>query len=164
MSFGVHSEVGRLRQVMVHRPGLEHTRLTPSNAEELLFDDVLWVKQAKSEHDMFCEVMRERGVQVFEAEQLLAEALGESGVKEWVSNHILSERQVGITAAQRAREWVDAAAPAEAAEFLIGGITKADVKRDVGWCGSRPIRRACCCHRCRTSCSSAIRRAGFSTA
>ena len=43
MPFGVHSEVGRLRKVMVHRPGLEHTRLTPSNAEDLLFDDVLWV-------------------------------------------------------------------------------------------------------------------------
>ena len=39
MTFGVHSEVGRLRQVMVHRPGLEHSRPTPSNAEELLFDD-----------------------------------------------------------------------------------------------------------------------------
>ena len=58
MSFGVNSEVGRLRQVMVHRPGLEHTRLTPSNAGELLFDDVLWVARAKAEHDMFCEAMR----------------------------------------------------------------------------------------------------------
>ena len=47
MPFGVHSEVGRLRKVMVHRPGLEHTRLTPSNAEELLFDDVIWVSRAK---------------------------------------------------------------------------------------------------------------------
>ena len=54
MSFGVHSEVGRLRKVLVHRPGLEHNRLTPSNAEELLFDDVLWVDRAKSEHDGRC--------------------------------------------------------------------------------------------------------------
>ena len=68
MALGVHSEVGRLRKVMVHRPGLEHTRLTPSNAEELLFDDVLWVSRAKTEHDTFCEVMRERGVEVFHAE------------------------------------------------------------------------------------------------
>ena len=68
MSFGVHSEVGKLRKVMVHRPGLEHSRLTPSNAEELLFDDVLWVTRAKMEHDAFCEVMRERGVEVFHAE------------------------------------------------------------------------------------------------
>src|SRR5262249_32672140 len=82
MPFGVHSEVGRLRRVMVHRPGLEHTRLTPSNAEELLFDDVIWVARAKAEHDMFCEVMRDRGIEVFEAEQLLAEALDQPGARD----------------------------------------------------------------------------------
>jgi arginine deiminase len=132
MSFGVHSEVGKLRQVMVHRPGLEHTRLTPSNAEELLFDDVLWVDRAKSEHDAFCTVMRDRGVEVFEAERLFAEALVEPGTKGWICDHILNEREVGITASQRAREWVDEADAALVAEFLIGGITKADVARDLG--------------------------------
>ena len=100
MTLGVHSEVGRLRRVMVHRPGLEHTRLTPSNAEELLFDDVLWVARAKAEHDMFAEVMRDRGVEVFLAEQLLAEALAEPEARDWVSDHILNEREVGITAAR----------------------------------------------------------------
>ena len=109
MALGVHSEVGRLRRVMVHRPGLEHTRLTPSNAEELLFDDVLWVARAKQEHDSFSEVMRERGVEVYEVERLLAEALSEPGVREWACDHILSEREVGIGAADRAREWVGTA-------------------------------------------------------
>ena len=132
MPFGVQSEVGRLRKVMVHRPGLEHARLTPSNAEELLFDDVLWVSRAKIEHDAFCEVMRERGVEVFHAEKLLAEALDQPGVREWVSDKILSEREVGITAADRAREWAAAADASLVAEFLIGGITKTDVERDVG--------------------------------
>ncbi|HZX53690.1 MAG TPA: arginine deiminase [Ilumatobacteraceae bacterium] len=132
MPFGVHSEVGTLRKVMVHRPGLEHSRLTPSNAADLLFDDVLWVTRAKAEHDMFCEVMRERGVEVFEAERLLAEALVKPDVKSWVCEHILSEKQVGITAAQRAREWVETAEPAQVAEFLIGGVTKSDVRQDVG--------------------------------
>ena len=132
MSLGVHSEVGRLRKVLVHRPGLEHTRLTPSNAEELLFDDVLWVDRAKSEHDAFCAVMRERGVEVYEAERLLAEALAEPDAKEWVSRHILSEREVGVGASTRAREWVDEAEPTLVADFLIGGITKADVVRDLG--------------------------------
>ena len=130
--FGVHSEVGRLRKVMVHRPGLEHARLTPSNAEDLLFDDVLWVARAKAEHDMFCEAMRERGVEVFEAGELLAEALAQPEAREWVGDHILSEQEVGITAAQRAREWAGTADPALVAEFLIGGITKADVQRDAG--------------------------------
>jgi len=132
MPLGAYSEVGRLRRVMVHRPGLEHTRLTPSNAEELLFDDVIWVARAKAEHDMFVEVMRDRGVEVFEIEQLLAEALANPQAREWVCGHILSERQVGITASARAREWVGSAGPAVVAEFLIGGITKADVTQDVG--------------------------------
>jgi arginine deiminase len=132
MPFGVHSEVGRLRQVMVHRPGLEHTRLTPANAEELLFDDVLWVSKAKSEHDAFCEVMRDRGVEVFEAEKLLAGALRTPEAREWACQHILNERQVGVTAAPRAREWVETAEPDVVAEFLIGGITKGDTTRRLG--------------------------------
>jgi arginine deiminase len=132
MALGVHSEVGRLRRVMVHRPGLEHTRLTPSNAEELLFDDVIWVARAKQEHDTFCEVMRERGIEVFEAESLLTEALDQPGVRDWVSEHILNEREVGIKAADRAREWVESSDAELVAEFLIGGITRADVDRDVG--------------------------------
>lgn len=84
MAFHVDSEVGKLRKVLVHRPGLEHRRLTPSNAGELLFDDVIWVKRAKEEHDAFCEAMRKRGVEVFHAEELLAEVLGIAEAREWV--------------------------------------------------------------------------------
>ncbi|HEY6274994.1 MAG TPA: arginine deiminase [Streptosporangiaceae bacterium] len=140
MALGVHSEVGRLGQVMVHRPGLEHTRLTPSNAGEQRFDDVLWVSRAKQEHDALCEVMRERGVEVFLAEQLLAEALAEPGARAWVSGHILNEREVGFTAGGRAREWAQTAGAAVVAEFLIGGITKADIARDLGlvWESANP--------------------------
>ena len=136
MALGVHSEVGRLRRVLVHRPGLEHNRLTPSNAEDLLFDDVLWVSRAKQEHDVFCDRMRERGVEVFEIERLLAEALAEPGVRDWACEHILSEREVGIGAADRGREWVSTAEASQVAEFLIGGITRADIAQDVGlvWC------------------------------
>jgi len=132
MPLGVHSEVGRLRRVITHRPGLEHTRLTPSNAEELLFDDVIWVARAKAEHDMFVEAMRDRGVEVFLAEQLLAEALAQPGARDWVAEHILNELEVGITAAQQGREWATTADAALVAEFLVGGITKADVAQDVG--------------------------------
>lgn len=132
MALGVHSEVGKLKRVLVHRPGLEHTRLTPSNAEELLFDDVLWVAQAKREHDAFCEAMRERDVEVFHAEMLMAEALTDPDARAWVADHILNERQVGVNAVGRAREWLDEASPALVTEFLIGGITRDDVTRDLG--------------------------------
>ncbi|HEX5402650.1 MAG TPA: arginine deiminase [Pseudonocardiaceae bacterium] len=132
MVLGVHSEVGTLRKVMVHRPGLEHMRLTPSNAEELLFDDVLWVGRAKAEHDAFCDVMREHDVAVYEAENLLAETLVKTEARDWVSEFVLNEREIGTTAAVRAQEWIEEADPVEVADFLIGGITKADVARDVG--------------------------------
>jgi arginine deiminase len=132
MPFEVQSEVGKLRKVIVHRPGLEHTRLTPSNAEELLFDDVLWVSRAQQEHEAFCQVMREHDVEVFEAEDLLANALAGPDAREWVCRHILNEREIGISAATRAREWVAAADHAQVAEFLIGGISRADVQQDLG--------------------------------
>ncbi|HXZ64213.1 MAG TPA: arginine deiminase [Streptosporangiaceae bacterium] len=74
-SYAVHSEVGRLRQVIVHRPELSLKRLTPDNKDELLYDDVLWVGQAQREHDAFVALLRERGIEVFYHQELLAEAL-----------------------------------------------------------------------------------------
>jgi arginine deiminase len=140
MTFGVHSEVGRLRKVIVHRPGLEHSRLTPETAQELLFDDVLWVSRAKAEHDMFCEAMRDRGVEVFLAEELLTTTLADPKAREWISDHVLNELEVGISAAPRAKEWATTSHAAEVADFLIGGITKADVERNIGltWESSDP--------------------------
>ena len=75
MTFHVDSEVGQLRQAIVHRPGLELSRLTPENIGELLFDDVMWAKKAKEEHDAFAEALRDKGVQVHYYGQLLAETL-----------------------------------------------------------------------------------------
>jgi arginine deiminase len=140
MTLGVHSEVGKLRRVMVHRPGLEHSRLTPSNAEDLLFDDALWVTQAKREHDAFCDLMRERGVEVFEAESLLAEALVKPDAQDWIAEHILDERSVGIGSAERAQAWMLETPSEVVAEYLIGGITREDVGKDEGlvWQASDP--------------------------
>lgn len=136
MTFSVESEVGKLRKVLVHRPGLEHTRLTPSNADDLLFDDVLWVKQAKNEHDAFCEVMRDRGVEVFEVESLLADVLTLPEGRTWITDRALNERMVGVLGATRAREWMGQAPAAEIADFLIGGITPADVEGGRGLFGA----------------------------
>jgi arginine deiminase len=71
-AFGAHSEVGKLRKVMVHRPELSLQRLTPTNHDDLLFDDVLWVERAQYEHDRFVEKMRARGVEVFLFRDLLS--------------------------------------------------------------------------------------------
>ena len=82
--YGVHSEVGKLRKVIVHRPGLALSRLTPSNREELLFDDVIWVKQARVEHHAFVDVMRERGIEVFFVRKLLEETVRDIEARKWL--------------------------------------------------------------------------------
>jgi arginine deiminase len=125
--FRVDSEVGKLRKVLVHRPGLEHTRLTPTNAGDLLFDDVIWVKRAKEEHDAFCSAMRDRGVEVYEAEVLLSEVLAIPEGRDWVLDRVLDERHVGVYLARGRREWAAAATATEVADYLIGGVTKADL-------------------------------------
>ena len=96
LSLSVDSEVGTLRKVIVHRPGLEHTRLTPSNAAELLFDDVIWVKRAKEEHDAFVSVIRDRGVEVLYAEELLTGVLAVPEARDWALHRVLDERHVGV--------------------------------------------------------------------
>jgi arginine deiminase len=130
--FRVDSEVGKLRKVLVHRPGLEHTRLTPTNAEELLFDDVIWVKRAKEEHDAFCSVMRDRGVEVYEAEVLLSEVLALPEGRDWVLDRVLDERHVGVYLARARREWAGTVPATEIANYLIGGVTKADLAEGEG--------------------------------
>ena len=75
VTYGVHSEVGKLRKVLVCAPGLAHRRLTPTNCDELLFDDVLWVQNAQRDHFDFMDKMRERGVEVVELHNVLADTL-----------------------------------------------------------------------------------------
>ena len=79
MTFSVQSEAGQLRQAIIHRPGLELSRLTPQNIGDLLFDDVLWTNKAKEEHDVFAEILRDHGVQVHYFGQLLAEVMDARG-------------------------------------------------------------------------------------
>ena len=105
--FGVYSEVGRLRKVMVHRPDLSLKRLTPSNRDELLFDDVLWVEQAQKDHDQFVKELETRGVQVFHVHDLLAEALKQPGAKEWAISHTVNPYTVGPMAVDAVNSALD---------------------------------------------------------
>ena len=83
-ALGTHSEVGKLRTVMVHRPDLAHERLSPTNCHELLFDDVIWVRRARQEFDAFTDLMRERGVEVVLLHQLLTETLEDPAARDWL--------------------------------------------------------------------------------
>lgn len=126
-TFGVHSEVGRLRKVMVHRPDLSLKRLTPSNRDELLFDDVLWVEQAQREHDQFVHEMRDRGVEVYLVHELLAEALEQPGAREWAIEHTVSPYTVGPSAVDAVTRSLENMSPRDLAEHLVGGVTRTEL-------------------------------------
>jgi arginine deiminase len=129
--FGVHSEVGRLRKVMVHRPGLELQRLTPSNHDDLLFDDVLWVERAQWEHDQFVARMRERGVEVFLLTDLLGEALAASDeARTRLIELVASEHTVGWSLVDEIRAMLAALTPEQLARHLVGGLTVAEAELD----------------------------------
>jgi arginine deiminase len=127
MTLGVHSEVGQLRKVLVCRPGLAQARLTPGNCHALLFDDVLWVAQARNDHYAFINVMQERGVQVFEMHDLLADILADEKARGWVLDRKLTEDAVGAVMATQLRAWLEDMPPAALAERLIGGVVRAEL-------------------------------------
>jgi arginine deiminase len=126
---GVHSEVGNLRTVMVCRPGLAHQRLTPGNRAELLFDDVVWVHEAQKDHYDFVLKMRERGVEVLELHDLLAEVLSDQQARAWVLDRRITPNEVGLGSARVLRPWLDEMPAMRLAEHLIGGIAVLDVPR-----------------------------------
>jgi arginine deiminase len=125
--FHVASEVGRLRQVILHRPGLELKRLTPDNAADLLFDDMLWVSEAQAEHDRFAQALRDRGVTVHYYSDLLAQTMENPQARQYVLDQVFDPLRHGPLAAGPLRGALESMDPGELASFLIGGITKREI-------------------------------------
>ena len=94
--FGVGSEIGKLRKVLVCQPGLAHARLTPGNAAELLYDNVIWVQQARTDHADFRMKMEDRGVEVLELHQLIGEAVENEEARRWILDRRITDDQVGV--------------------------------------------------------------------
>jgi arginine deiminase len=126
-SFGVESEAGRLRRVLLHRPDLELRRLTPSNCRELLFDDVLWVKRARQEHDAFADALAEQGVEVMYVQDLLTETLKDEIARAWMLDRVVSADDLGEGLAMDVWAFLEALDPVGLAEHLIGGVTVDEV-------------------------------------
>ena len=125
--FRVDSEVGRLRQVVLHRPDLELKRLTPDNVADLLFDDVLWVSRAQAEHDAFADVLRSRDVVVHYYADLLTQTLEIADARGYVLDRVFDPRWHGPLAASALRAAMDGLDSARLARFLAGGITKREI-------------------------------------
>jgi len=127
MNLHVDSEVGRLRQAILHRPDLELKRLTPTNKDEYLFDDVLWVKRAKQEHDGFAETLRDLDVRVHLLDQLLRETVAIPEARKHILDNSLDERLYGPMALDTLYNLFSSLDDEELTEFLIGGMTKREL-------------------------------------
>jgi arginine deiminase len=129
-TYGVHSEVGKLRKVLVCAPGLAHRRLTPTNADDLLFDDVMWVENAQRDHADFVNKLRGRGVEVVELHDLLAQTMDIPEAKAWLLDRKIEPNLVGLGLVDATRAYLDTLSSRDLAQFLIGGLAVADLPED----------------------------------
>lgn len=129
--YGVRSEVGKLRKVLVCSPGLAHERLTPTNCDALLFDDVLWVQNARRDHFDFVDKMRERDVEVVELHELLAETMAIPEAKAWLLDRKIVANEVGLGLVDDTRGFLDELKPQRLTELLIGGMSIRDLPREL---------------------------------
>ncbi|MBI3225503.1 MAG: arginine deiminase [Mycolicibacterium cosmeticum] len=130
-AYGVHSEVGKLRKVLVCSPGLAHERLTPTNCDDLLFDDVLWVQNARRDHFDFIDKMRDRDVEVIELHELLTETMEIPAARDWLLDRKIVANEVGLGLVDDTRGFLDSLQPRRLTEFLIGGMSTRDLPADV---------------------------------
>ena len=130
INHGVYSEVGKLRKVLVCAPGLAHRRLTPTNADDLLFDDVMWVENAQRDHADFVNKLRNRGVEVVELHDLLADTVAIPHARSWLLDRKIIANEVGLGLLEDTRAFLEELKPRELSEFLIGGLATSDLPDD----------------------------------
>lgn len=127
IAYGVHSEVGKLRRVLVHRPGAALTRLTPSNCKELLFDDVIWVKQARIEHMTFVDALRYRGAEIVFLREALAETMESTEARRWLLDRRINENTVGVGLADDLKAMLMETDAESLSLVLMGGMSRAEL-------------------------------------
>ena len=130
--YGVHSEVGQLRKVLVCSPGRAHQRLTPSNCDQLLFDDVMWVETAKRDHFDFVLKMRDRGIDVVEMHNLLSETMAITAARAWVIEQLIVPDQVGLGLIDEIKSYLTGLPDLELAETLVGGLSTDEFPEKIG--------------------------------
>jgi arginine deiminase len=125
---GATSEVGRLRTVILHRPGAELRRLTPRNNDQLLFDGVPWVDRAQEEHDAFAAALTERGVEVLHLDRLLAEVLTVPAARAELIAAAVDDPRLGTTLQRVASAHLGELAPEDLAGTLIAGLAHDELR------------------------------------
>ena len=129
---GVYSEAGRLRTVLVAAPGLAHTRLTPDTCKDLLFDEVLWVERARTDHEEFRTRMTERGIEVLELHEMLTAVVADPAARDWILDRRITIEDVGIGLVDPTREWLTSLTPDDLAAHLVGGVSYSELPEEFG--------------------------------
>ncbi|HEX3929757.1 MAG TPA: arginine deiminase [Nocardioides sp.] len=129
---GADSEVGRLRTVMLHRPGPELTRLTPRNNDRLLFDGIPWVARAQEEHDAFAAALRARDVEVLYLTELLTETLADEAARDRAIETALESLHLGETMRRWLGPMLHGSSPEELTGHLTAGVRNDEVRGGFG--------------------------------
>ena len=128
--FGVYSEIGKLRRVLVCKPDLAMSRLTPRNCDELLFDEVPWVEQAQRDHADFVTKMVSRDIEVLELHDLLEETLVMPGAKDWLLDHVATENTVSLCLVDSVRSLLNSLDNKTLAISLLGGLSVREIPEE----------------------------------
>jgi arginine deiminase len=131
-SHGVDTEVGRLRTVMLHRPGPELKRLTPRNNDKLLFDGIPWVSRAQDEHDGFAQALRDRDVEVLYLVELLRETLASADARTAAIDGVMEGLHLGDTLRGYLVEAFGEMAPDQLAAVVCEGVRNDEVRGGFG--------------------------------
>ncbi|HEU0213344.1 MAG TPA: arginine deiminase [Jiangellaceae bacterium] len=129
---GADSEVGRLRTVLLHRPGPELQRLTPRNNDKLLFDGIPWAGRAQEEHDAFAETLRGHGVEVLYLTDLLVETLENQAARTHCVQAVLDEPRHGETLRATLRGYLGDLAAEDLALTLTAGLAHEELRTGRG--------------------------------
>lgn len=132
MSGYVDSEVGRLRTVLLHRPGAELKRLTPRNNDQLLFDGIPWVDRAQEEHDAFAQALTDHGVEVLRLAELLERALEEPAARDLTIAAVLDDVRLGPTLREVVGPYLADLHPSDLCQVLVAGLTQKELKTGRG--------------------------------
>jgi arginine deiminase len=128
VSHQVDTEVGRLRTVLLHRPGAELARLTPRNSDSLLFDGIPWVGRAQEEHDAFAAVLRDHDVEVLYLDALLSEILALEPARAELTEAVLADVRLGDTLRRRVADYLSYLDPVGLAGVLVAGLAREELR------------------------------------
>ena len=138
MDTGIHntSEIGRLRKVMLHRPGQELENLVPEYLERLLLDDIPYLKEAQREHDAFAECLRAQGVEVVYLTDLVAESITDGAVRQELIRQFIKESDItDERTGERLYEYLAAMPDRDMVSMMMAGVRKSALRENSGKLG-----------------------------